>query len=336
MFVSTDGTVATATARFFTNQVFAGVALGVVPTQGLLFDHQISDNGNSIHRMRVSPNGNPASNNVEAVVTSTASGPSVAIMSGTNLLVADHAGGGTFFVPSPGVGLSAFAVTSINDSGVTLVGAFGGGGQYALVKDGVVVAKTGEPLAGVSLFALPATDRLQAAGVTPFGAGVVIWRYYNLDTSTSKTSVFASQVGDFTDATIVLNEGDQLDWNGDSTADAVIVSIPAPSVRSLDVANDNNAALFVRVSDIGGGNERDAVIKVPLGFTNIANCDSIDFNADGLFPDDQDLVDFLSVLAGGPCTNDPNCNDIDFNNDGLFPDDSDLVIFLQVLAGQPC
>jgi hypothetical protein len=67
-----------------------------------------------------------------------------------------------------------------------------------------------------------------------------------------------------------------------------------------------------------------------------AVCDSIDFNNDGLFPDDNDLVQFLNVLAGGACDNDPNCNDIDFNNDGLFPDDSDLVTFLRVLAGGEC
>ncbi len=65
-------------------------------------------------------------------------------------------------------------------------------------------------------------------------------------------------------------------------------------------------------------------------------CDSIDFNNNTLFPEDQDLVDLLAVLAGGPCTNDPNCNDIDFNNDGLFPDDNDLITFLRVLAGGSC
>jgi hypothetical protein len=64
-------------------------------------------------------------------------------------------------------------------------------------------------------------------------------------------------------------------------------------------------------------------------------CDDIDFNNDTLFPDDTDLVDFLSVLAGGPCST-GNCSDIDFNNDGLFPDDNDLVSFLRVLAGGPC
>jgi formylglycine-generating enzyme len=65
-------------------------------------------------------------------------------------------------------------------------------------------------------------------------------------------------------------------------------------------------------------------------------CDAIDFNADGLFPDDADLVDFLSVLAGGSCSPGNTCNDIDFNNDGLFPDDEDLIAFLRVLAGGNC
>jgi hypothetical protein len=64
-------------------------------------------------------------------------------------------------------------------------------------------------------------------------------------------------------------------------------------------------------------------------------CDSIDFNNDSLFPDDQDLIDFLSVLAGGPCST-STCNDIDYNNDDLFPDDGDLIAFLRVLAGGEC
>ncbi len=64
-------------------------------------------------------------------------------------------------------------------------------------------------------------------------------------------------------------------------------------------------------------------------------CDPLDFNNDGLFPDDADLLDFLSVLAGGPCSVE-GCSDIDFNNDGLFPDDTDLLAFLRVLAGGSC
>lgn len=81
------------------------------------------------------------------------------------------------------------------------------------------------------------------------------------------------------------------------------------------------------------GNTRVLVVR---GFAiSIPTCDAIDFNGDGLFPDDADLVDFLSVLAGGGCST-GTCNDIDFNNDCLFPDDSDLVSFLRVLAGGSC
>jgi hypothetical protein len=62
---------------------------------------------------------------------------------------------------------------------------------------------------------------------------------------------------------------------------------------------------------------------------------SIDFNNDGLFPSDDDLIDFLNVSAGGSCST-PNCNSLDFNNDGLFPSDDDLIAFLRVLAGGEC
>jgi hypothetical protein len=65
-------------------------------------------------------------------------------------------------------------------------------------------------------------------------------------------------------------------------------------------------------------------------------CDTIDFNADGLFPDTADIDDFLSVFSGGPCSNDPNCGDIDFNNDGLFPDTTDIDSLLSVFSGGPC
>jgi hypothetical protein len=64
-------------------------------------------------------------------------------------------------------------------------------------------------------------------------------------------------------------------------------------------------------------------------------CNDLDFNNDGLFPDDADLVEFLTVLSGGACST-GDCDSIDFNNDGLFPDDNDLVTFLRVLAGGEC
>jgi hypothetical protein len=72
---------------------------------------------------------------------------------------------------------------------------------------------------------------------------------------------------------------------------------------------------------------------VSSAFAFVPVCDSIDFNGNGVFPEDQDVTDFFRVLAGEPCG---ACADIDFNNDGVFPDDRDVTAFLTVLAGGGC
>ncbi|MFO0832762.1 MAG: hypothetical protein U0637_13100 [Phycisphaerales bacterium] len=72
---------------------------------------------------------------------------------------------------------------------------------------------------------------------------------------------------------------------------------------------------------------------------SFAGCDSIDWNGDGLFPDTQDITDFITVFGGGFCAapNPPVCNtDIDFNNDGLFPDTDDISAFITAFAGGAC
>ncbi|HLP86222.1 MAG TPA: alpha/beta hydrolase-fold protein [Phycisphaerales bacterium] len=62
-------------------------------------------------------------------------------------------------------------------------------------------------------------------------------------------------------------------------------------------------------------------------------CDSIDFNNNDVFPEDQDVIDLFNVLAGADC---PACNDIDFNNNSVFPEDQDVIDFFNVLAGGTC
>jgi hypothetical protein len=62
-------------------------------------------------------------------------------------------------------------------------------------------------------------------------------------------------------------------------------------------------------------------------------CDSIDFNNNQVFPEDQDVIDFFTVLAGATCA---TCNDIDFNNNQVFPEDQDVIDFFNVLAGGSC
>mgnify|MGYP000986779643 CR=1 FL=1 len=64
-------------------------------------------------------------------------------------------------------------------------------------------------------------------------------------------------------------------------------------------------------------------------------CDPVDFNGDGLFPDVQDITDFLLVFAGGACPT-ASCGDIDFNNDELFPDITDIQSLISVFGGGEC
>jgi hypothetical protein len=65
-------------------------------------------------------------------------------------------------------------------------------------------------------------------------------------------------------------------------------------------------------------------------------CDSIDFNQNTVFPEDQDVIDFFNVLAGGECSAGNTCSDIDFNNNTVFPEDADVIDFFTVLAGGEC
>jgi hypothetical protein len=109
------------------------------------------------------------------------------------------------------------------------------------------------------------------------------------------------------------------------TGELTLVVNAAPSVTGAV------AATYAGTNSIYRG---PSLVIFPGGST-LPDCGSIDFNGDGLFPDDSDLIDFLNVLAGGPCSTEPlfTCGSIDFNGDGLFPDDNDLVDFLVVLAG---
>ncbi len=65
----------------------------------------------------------------------------------------------------------------------------------------------------------------------------------------------------------------------------------------------------------------------------IGQCDCIDFNNNTVYPEDQDVIDFFTVLAGAECA---TCNDIDFNNNAVYPEDQDVITFFTVLAGGPC
>jgi hypothetical protein len=111
-------------------------------------------------------------------------------------------------------------------------------------------------------------------------------------------------------------------------------------LRSAQPTDPDGDGVFVAtVSTTGAaGTYKLRVTKTqPWGgdYTLTANgtCDDVDFNNNGVFPEDQDVVDFFSVLAGASCG---ACNDIDFNNNLVFPEDADVTAFINTLAGGGC
>jgi hypothetical protein len=84
---------------------------------------------------------------------------------------------------------------------------------------------------------------------------------------------------------------------------------------------------------VRAGTDR-AVVLMPLPVVAVGSaCDSIDFNRNGVFPEDEDVIDFFRVLAGETCA---SCSDIDFNNNAVFPEDQDVIDFFSSLAGDIC
>mgnify|MGYP000897801268 CR=1 FL=1 len=128
--------------------------------------------------------------------------------------------------------------------------------------------------------------------------------------------------------------------NAEEFDSGLIFSLPASFEHTF-----NNPGVFQYYCFIHGGDNGDGtgygmsgiVTVLPVGVT----CDSVDFNNDTLFPDTQDITDFISVFGGGVCAGqepgDQPCNtDIDFNNDSLFPDVADIDSLLSVFSGGTC
>ncbi|HLP84739.1 MAG TPA: hypothetical protein VK157_10355 [Phycisphaerales bacterium] len=67
----------------------------------------------------------------------------------------------------------------------------------------------------------------------------------------------------------------------------------------------------------------------------VSRCNTIDINRNGVFPEDQDVIDFFTILAGGECST-GDCVNIDFNGNGVFPEDQDVIDYFAVLAGSSC
>ena len=149
------------------------------------------------------------------------------------------------------------------------------------------------------------------------------------------------------------------DGDAQDAGEAVLVYITAETgFTIIDVASladgsllitDNSGKRVYRLTDVDNDDKFTSAGERAEFFANtmlqvgdvrnvsiwrdVAVCNDIDFNNNGVFPEDQDVVDFFDVLAGATCA---ACDVIDFNNNGVFPEDQDVVDFFNVLAGGDC
>jgi lysophospholipase L1-like esterase len=120
------------------------------------------------------------------------------------------------------------------------------------------------------------------------------------------------------------------------------VPIPTTGVGANPSANTRTLLIANTTHDVAGtytcvvANLCGSVTTAAATLTVRTCCDSIDFNQNSVFPEDQDVIDFFNVLAGGECSPGNTCSDIDFNNNTVFPEDQDVIDFFTVLAGGEC
>ena len=96
-------------------------------------------------------------------------------------------------------------------------------------------------------------------------------------------------------------------------------------------ATGNNVIISVLASSPGQAEIHFALATSLVG----TGCGDIDFNNDGVWPDERDVIDFFDVYSGAPCPT-LRCDTLDFNRNGVTPEDQDVIDFFNVLAGGTC
>ncbi len=206
-------------------------------------------------------------------------------------------------------------------------------GSDYVVRNGSLVAATGAPIT---------TGSSETWGDTSFAA--TFFAHVGAPDGSYIVGGVTSGASDLADAVLVLNgqtvvarENDPIDLDGNGVFDDNAFIRTFIDDRLFMTNTDLYVLVRVRNANSAfcGATDTDqgfAFIRIALP-GGPAGCDDIDFNNNDVFPEDQDVVDFFNVLAGGEC---PTCNDIDFNNNDVFPEDQDIIDFFNVLAGGEC
>ena len=216
--------------------------------------------------------------------------------------------------------VSSISAASMEPSGQWLARGSNADGQTWVVYNGAVVARSGTPIFTGSTENWTSFVDMKADGR---GNHIVVGNGNNPDGLINSVVVVNNE-------RVIVRESDGVDFTGDSNPDFFIGTFRDRCIFSPDgffyfaFSLKSSAAATANTT----GN-RASLMRVRA----VAACDNIDFNNNGVFPEDQDVIDFFNVLSGATCN---ECNDIDFNNNQVFPEDQDVIDFFNVLAGAEC
>lgn len=167
-------------------------------------------------------------------------------------------------------------------------------------------------------------------------AGDVTWTFRSYSNAPGMGTPWTSVGGDFVPA---ASSQTPLSRSGSFTFASTVQMVSDVS-RWLRTPAENHGWMVIGTATMASGTAKrfasreatDAATR-PVLVVTYTLCGDVDFNNDGVFPDDRDALDFFDVLAGGQCA---SCDSIDFNGDDVFPDDRDITAFFNVLAGGDC
>ncbi|HEX2837962.1 MAG TPA: hypothetical protein VHN77_07530 [Phycisphaerales bacterium] len=174
------------------------------------------------------------------------------------------------------------------------------------------------PLQNTSTVTAPWTGRMLVRAAFPNNAGPLA----------GKTVVVAPQ--DDGAPTLALVGGQSVELAPGDVRVLRSALLPTVSTRPAVLPDDRLGVIALVEYDDATANRVLLKVDVPA-----VVCGDIDFNNDGLFPDTQDIADYLDVFAGGACPT-PRCDSIDVNRDTIFPDTADIEAFLRVFGGGSC
>jgi len=219
-------------------------------------------------------------------------------------------------------------------------GGYAAQGGFWAVKDGVVVAKTGDPITtgsgetwGNTVYMLTGNRRgdwciAASTSATSAGNEVIV-------VNTSAGSAVKVREGDTAD---LNNDGVDNDnafiGRGNLTGNAFAGS----ANNTIMAMSDDGWVYFLAcIHDSTGADLQTPTFQGdPNGFFRVAfhpSCSTADFNGDGDLGTDSDIAAFFACLAGDCCS---TCGSADFNADGDLGTDSDIESFFRVLAGGAC